>query len=217
MSMKIEQINMVKQQLRPGDVLDESILALFNEVLREDFVPIPFKDFAYSDIQLDLPHQQRMMTPLEEASLLQALRLSGNETVLEIGTGTGFLTALLSRLCKKVISIDYFQDFTNSAREKLSQYECNNVELFTADASHGFYQKAPYDAVIFTGAIESLSETTRLQVIPGGQIFSIIGKGPVMHGQLHRLDHQEVWSSTLIFETNLPALIDPSNHQPFVF
>jgi protein-L-isoaspartate(D-aspartate) O-methyltransferase len=217
MSMEIERINMIKQQLRTGDVLDESILALYEEVPREEFVPSQFKEFAYSDMQFELPHQQRMMTPLEEATLLQALQLSGNETVLEIGTGSGFLTALLSRLCKKVISIDYFSDFTNKARDKLRQHECNNVELFTADASHGFYEKAPYDVVIFTGAIESLTETIRLQVIPGGQIFAIIGKGSIMQGQLHRLNHQNTWSSSTIFETQLPGLIDPSVHQPFVF
>ena len=106
MNIQSTRINMVKQQLRTGDVLNSSILDLYTEIPREEFVPNQFKHFAYSDMQIDLAHEQRMMTPLEEAKLLQALDLRGNEVVLEVGTGTGFLTALLSRLCKKVISID---------------------------------------------------------------------------------------------------------------
>ena len=108
MNVQSTRINMIKQQLRTGDVIDESILELFREIARDEFVPAKYKDFAYSDMQLELAHQQRMMTPLEEAKILQALNLTGNETVLEVGTGTGFLTALLSRRCKKLISVDNY-------------------------------------------------------------------------------------------------------------
>lgn len=217
MSMQIEQTNMIKQQLRTGDVLNESILALYDKIPRAEFVPNHLRHFAYSDMQLELGHQQRMMTPLEEAKLLQALNLKGHETVLEVGTGTGFLTALLSHLCKQVISIDYFQDFTASAKVKLEQHQCDNVTLVTGNGCHGWFEKAPYDVVILTGAIDAITESLKLQILPGGQLFAIVGRAPVMQGQLHQLNHQNEWSMDIIFETYLPPLIDPLKRQDFVF
>ena len=217
MNIEVERTNMITQQLRTGNVLNEQILALFSEIPRHQFVPNHLQHFAYSDMQIELPHQQRMMTPLEEALLLQALNLSGSETVLEVGTGSGFLTALLSRLCKKVISIDYFQDLTVAAAHHLNQRECNNVELFTGDACHGWFDKAPYDVMILTGAVEALTETQKLQVLPGGKLFAIMGKNPIMQGQLHNLSHQDKWSVDVIFETCLPPLIDCLKSNEFVF
>lgn len=210
-------INMVKQQLRTGEVLDQTILELYKEIPRDEFVPNQFKHFAYSDMQIQLAHQQRMLTPLEEATILQALALRGDEVVLEIGTGTGFFTALLSRLCKKVISVDCYADFTNYASKKLNQYKCTNIELLTGDASNGWLDGAPYDAIVFTGAIESLTDTHRLQLLPGGSLFAIVGKNPVMQGQLHRLDHNDTWQKNVLFETNIPLLITGVKPSNFVF
>lgn len=217
MTSQNARLNMVKQQLRAGDVLDEAILDLFEELPRHKFVPTAMQDFAYSDMQIPLAHGQRMMTPLEEGILIQALALQGHETVLEIGTGSGFLTALLSRRCKKVLSIDYYPEFTQQARAKLNEYNCSNVELLTADACRGWLDKAPYDVVIFTGASEALNETQRLQVLPGGKLFAIIGKEPIMQGQLHTLDHNGQWYTKLLFETSIPPLIDKLKPKEFVF
>ncbi|WED42235.1 protein-L-isoaspartate O-methyltransferase family protein [Legionella cardiaca] len=217
MTSQNARINMVKQQLRTGDVLDETILALYEEIPRHEFVPHNLQHFAYSDLQITLAHEQRMMTPLEEGILLQALALQGHETVLEVGTGTGFLTALLSKLCKKVISVDYFSDFTNDARRKLHKHHCTNVELITGDACRGWLDKAPYDVMVFTGSIEALTETHRLQLLPGGRLFAIIGKEPVMQGQLHSLDYDGKWHAKLLFETNIPPLIDKLKPKEFVF
>lgn len=217
MNVEVERINMITQQLRTGDVLNEQILTLFNEIPRHNFVPSHLQHFAYSDMQIELSHQQRMMTPLEEAMLLQALDLLGSETVLEVGTGSGFLTALLSRLSKKVISVDYFQDLTVNAANHLRQHECSNVELFTGDACHGWFDRAPYDVIVLTGAIEAITETHKLQVLPGGKLFAIVGKSPIMQGQLHRLSHDNTWSVEVIFETCLPPLIDHLKLTDFVF
>lgn len=209
--------NMIKQQLRTGNVLDERVLALYNDVPRDKFLPFKFQSFAYSDMQIPLPHEQCMMTPLEEALLLQSLALKSHETVLEIGTGSGFLTALLSRLCKKVISVDYYADFTLNARRKLAEQQCSNVELFTGDASQGWLDLAPYDVIVFTGALEALTEIQRLQLLPGGRLFAIMGTQPVMQGQLHELDHDGVWHERLVFETCLPPLINNLKQNNFVF
>ncbi|MDI9818144.1 MULTISPECIES: protein-L-isoaspartate O-methyltransferase [unclassified Legionella] len=210
-------INMVKQQLRTGDVLDETILALYDEIPRQEFVPHNFQHFAYSDMQIPLAHNQRMMTPLEEGKLLQALALSGKETVLEVGTGTGFLTALLSKLCKKVITVDYYSDFTNSARRKLHEHQCMNVELITGDASRGWLEKAPYDVMVFTGSLEHITETQRLQLLPGGKLFAIVGKEPIMQGRIYHLQPDGQWEIKELFETSIPPLIDKLKPREFVF
>ncbi|MDP1602922.1 MAG: protein-L-isoaspartate O-methyltransferase [Legionella sp.] len=210
-------LNMVKQQLRTGDVLDDTILALFEEFSREEFVPHAMRPFAYSDMQIPLAHHQRMMTPLEEGRILQALKLRGHETILEVGTGTGYLTAMLSRLGQTIISVDYFQEFTHTARKKLEQYNCSNVELITGDGCRGWLDKAPYDVVILTGAIETITETHRLQVLPGGKLVAIVGKEPVMQCLLLTLDHMGNWTQELLFETCIPPLINQLKPKEFVF
>lgn len=210
-------INMIKQQLRTNNVLNESILALYDEVPRHEFVPEQFAHFAYSDMQIHLGHGQRMLTPLEESLILQALALTGKETVLEVGTGSGFFTALLSQRCKKVISIDDCPEFTKYAAAKLKAHHCDNVTLITGDASHGWLEQAPYDVVVFTGAIKQVTETHKLQIVPGGKLFAIEGDKPIMQGRLYSLDHDERWSEQTLFETEIPKLNDPLESKEFIF
>lgn len=217
MSNYIARTNMIKQQLRTGNVLDERVLALFEQMPRDEFVPPEMTSFAYSDMQIPLANNQRMMTPLEEALLLESLALQGHEVVLEIGTGSGFLTAMLSRLCKKVVSVDYYAEFTKNAQHKLQSHDCLNIDLYTGDAIQGWLDFAPYDVIVFTGAIEKLTDIQRLQLLPGGRLFTIIGKGPVMQAQLHRLDHQQQWTQKIIFETALPSLVEHRKPNSFDF
>ena len=192
-------------------------MSLYDGVHRDEFMPSALRSFAYSDMQIPLAHGQCMMTPLEEALLLESLALQGHEVVLEIGTGTGFLTALLSRLCKKVISVDFYPDFTLNAGRKLADHQCSNVALFTGDAALGWLDLAPYDVIVFTGAINGLNDIQRLQLLPGGKLFAIVGKKPVMQGQLHSLDHHGKWDMNVIFETCLPPIIDAVKHNTFDF
>jgi protein-L-isoaspartate(D-aspartate) O-methyltransferase len=208
---------MIKQQLRTNDILDERILELYELVPREVFVPEAYAPFAYSDMQIPLSRDQRMLTPLEESIILQALKLNGHETVLEIGTGSGFFTALLSHLCKHVISVDCYPEFTDQARVKLKAHQCDNVQLLTGDASRGWLDAAPYDVVVFTGAIEHVTESLKLHILPGGSLFCITGKAPNMKASLHRLDHEGKWSHELLFETEIPELVDQLKTKEFVF
>lgn len=217
MSIHSARINMIKQQLRTGDVLNESILDLYDLIPRHEFVPEQYEQFAYSDMQIPLGHGQRMLTPLEEGIILQALDLKGTETVVEIGTGSGFLTAMLSKLCKNLISIDYFSEFTLSAARKLEKHNCTNIELITGDACRGWLEKAPYDVMVFTGSIEKLTETHRLQILPGGKLFVIEGRLPVMQARLYQLDHDGVWTESMLFETDIPPLVDQLKPKEFVF
>ncbi|BCA96428.1 protein-L-isoaspartate O-methyltransferase [Legionella antarctica] len=217
MSNHSARINMVKQQLRTGDVLNESILNLYDLIPRHEFVPEHLAHFAYSDMQIPLAHGQRMLTPLEEGKILQGLELLGTETVLEVGTGSGFLTAMLSKLCKKVISIDYYPEFTLSAARKLQTHHCDNIELHTGDACRGWLEKAPYDVMVYTGALEKLNETHKLQILPGGKLFAIEGKSPVMQAFLYSLDHHDTWEKSMLFETDIPPLLDQLKPKEFVF
>lgn len=210
-------INMIKQQLRTGDVIDETILNLFQTVDRAAFVPAAYQPLAYSDLKIPLDHAQQMLTPLEEALILQSLELKGTETILEIGTGTGFLTALLSKQSKQVISVDYYPQFTSVAKNQCAQYSCHNIEFITGDGLQGWVDKAPYDVIVITGALPFLNDTHKLQVLLGGKIFAITGKSPIMSGILHQVDHSGQWTERLIFETNTPFLIDKQHHQQFVF
>ncbi len=217
MSTHIECLNMIKQQLRTGEVLDEPILDLYQSVPRVDFVPDRSAPFAYSDMQIQLPHNQKMMTPLEEARMLQCLKLKGDETILEVGTGTGFTTALLSKMANHVITVDYYPEFTERAKEKLDKFNIHNVTLLTGDASNGWLESAPYDVIVMTGSVEAITETHRLQLLPGGKLFAIIGKDPIMQAQLHTLDHDDTWHAQLIYETNLPPLINKLKSKEFEF
>lgn len=210
-------LNMVKQQLRTGDVLSDNILALYETLPRHDFVPQNAIDFAYSDLQIPLPHEQRMMTPLEEGRLLQALSLSGGEKVLEIGTGSGFLTALLSRLSKQVISLEYYEDLSRAAGLNLARHQCNNVELIHGDGCNGWLAAAPFDIIVMTSAVTFVPESLKLQVAAGGKLFAILGKAPAMRAMLYSVDHNDQWTETLLFNTNLPNLITPVQPNSFTF
>lgn len=217
MSKILSQTNMIKQQLRTGNVFDNRILDLIQNIDRDTFVPFDYRNFAYSDMQIPLAHQQRMLTPLEEGLILQALKLQGHETVLEIGTGTGYFSTLLSRCAKRVISIDYFDAFTQQAKKNAAAHGCSNIEFITGNGHNGWVNLAPYDAIVMTGGIPQLTDALKLQVCLGGKIFAIVGNRPVMAGNLYRVDHLNHWTNEVVFETDTPMLIDTSYQPSFVF
>lgn len=217
MNINFAQSNMIKQQLRTGNVLNNSVLNLYQALPRDSFVPRTYKQFAYSDYQIPLGHQQKMLTPLEEATILQALDLKGTETVLEIGTGCGYMTALLAQCAQHVVSVDYYRDITEQAQKNLDKFNINNVSLETGDAHRGWMENAPYDVIIITGAIPKLDDVFKLQIMRTGKIFAIIGQDSAMRGSLFTLDEQEQWIEKILFNTTVAPLIDPSPHTEFQF
>ncbi len=217
MNKQLAKNNLIKQQLRTNAVLDTSILDLYQSIDREAFVPPEYRAFAYSDMQIPLSHQQQMLTPLEEALILQALQLKGDERILEIGSGTGFFTALLSKRAQQIISIDFFETFTQRAQNNCTAQASTNIEFITGNGCQGWAARAPYDVVVFTGGIETITEIHKLQLQIGGKLFAIVGTPPAQSGNLYQIDATGKWSQQLIFETSTPLLSDKQRHQQFVF
>lgn len=209
--------NMIEQQIRPWEVLDPRVLALLSQLPREEFVPATHRNLAFADTELPLGHGQVMLSPRMEARLLQALDIRPSDTVLEIGTGGAYLTALLARSAQQVHSVDIFADFTASAGEKLAAHGITNVTLEAGDAATGWDPHAPYDVIAVTGSLPLFSDQIQQQLNVGGRLFMVVGQAPSMGALLiTRLGPAE-WTRESLFETDIPSLINAPAAQAFVF
>lgn len=215
MNFETARINMIEQQIRPWEVLDQTVLDHIAEIHREDFVPARLQQLALADVSLPLAHGQVTMTPKVEARVLQSLALKKTDKVLEIGTGCGYLTALLGKSAASVISVDIFPDFTREAMDKLARYHINNVTLESGDAIKGWDSHAPYDAIVVTGSVPSLPPCFQEQLAINGRLFVIVGQSPVMEAMLITRSGQQDWTSEVLFETDLPPLIGAANNNEF--
>ena len=206
MNFEQARFNMIEQQIRPWDVLDQRVLDLLAEVPREDFVPPQYRNLALVDMNLPLGHAEVMMSPKLEARLLQALDIKPFETVLEVGTGSGYLTALLSKLAKQVYSIEIIPEFIKSAQVKLADHGIINVTLEEGDAAQGWSLDAPYDVIVITGSLPLLSDTFKQSMNIGGRLFAIIGDSPSLEATLITRGGEFEWTEEGLFETDLAPL-----------
>ncbi|MCW5589644.1 MAG: protein-L-isoaspartate O-methyltransferase [Legionellales bacterium] len=209
--------NMIKNQINTWNVFDEKILDLFYQTPRELFVPVSQRHLAFTDTQIDLGHGQAMFTPKEEARMLQELAIKQSDHILEIGTGSGFCTALFARLAMKVVSVDIFKEFTQDAQHKLHQLHLNNVELITADASHGLNYPASFDVIAITGSLLKLPPRFQESLKIGGRIFCILGDGVAMNATLLTRISKQEWQRESLYETVTPRLLNALEPQRFVF
>lgn len=195
---------MVEQQVRPWEVLDFRVLDVIGSVKREDFAPPRHRKLAYADLALPLEHGEFMLKPVIEGRLLQALDLAPEHEVLEIGTGSGYLTACLARLARAVHSVDLHADFIDRARVRLQAAGLANVSLEAADALQ-FQPARQFDAVAVGGAVAEVPERFLSWVRPGGKLFVIRGRSPVQEAVLYtRAEHG--WAVESLFETDVPYL-----------
>ncbi len=217
--MDVEQarFNMIEQQIRPWDVLDPQVLNLLREFPREAFVPDQYKALAFVDMNIPLDHGQKMMQPKMEARLLQELSLTDRDKVLEIGTGSGYLTGLLANLARSVDTVDIFTDFIATARGKLTAHDLNNIDYFEGDAAQGWDGNGPYDAIIITGSMPTLPESYKLNLSMNGRLIAVIGQAPVMAAVLLQRLEENSWQEVSLFETSLPPLINAEPPSKFVF
>lgn len=198
--------NMVLQQIRTWDVLDQRVLDLLEAMPREDFVPEAYRNLAYADIGIPLGFSEVMMTPKVEARMLQALDIQPQESVLEIGTGSGFVTALLARLARYVYSVELHPEFTEAATRRLAEHEVVNVSLNTGDAARGWPNCGQVDVIAITGSLPILPAVFQESLNIGGRLFAIVGDSPAMTARIiTRLSASEFQSENL-FETDLQPL-----------
>jgi len=204
MNFELARAAMVEQQVRPWEVLDGRVLETIAAVPRELFVPEAQRQLAYVDMPLPLAHGETMMKPVLEGRLLQALALEAEDEVLEIGTGSGYITACLARMAREVVSVDLHEDFLHSAGERLQQSGLRNVRLQLADAL-SFKPNRLFDAVAVTAAVAELPEIFASWLKPGGRMFVICGQSPVQQA-LRMTRRSDSLHSESLFETDVPYL-----------
>jgi protein-L-isoaspartate(D-aspartate) O-methyltransferase len=209
--------NMVEQQVRPWEVLDPTVLDLVGEMPRDHFVPDAYKGLAYADIEIPLGDGQKMMFPRVEGRLLQALDIQPTDNILEIGTGSGYLTACLAKLGNKVISQEINPAFTEQARKRLSDLEIDNVELRTTDSLSDNIESGRFDAIAVTGSLPEMPETFKQRLNIGGRLFVVIGQSPVMTAYLVTRTGENEWQSEGLFETDIAPLVNAPVIRKFEF
>ena len=207
---------MIDQQVRAWSVLDANVLAALKAVPRELFVPEVFRSLAFADTEIPLGHDQRMMTPTIEGRLLQALQLAPGDKVLEIGTGSGFLTAVLAKLSATVTSIDIHDDFLDAAKRRFDENGIENIELLKMDGTKSL-PDGTFDAIAVTGSMQVLDPRLKNALNPGGRLFVVLGDAPAMTAtRITRTDANE-WRSDTLFETDLPPLVNGALPPQFSF
>ncbi|MEM7401925.1 MAG: protein-L-isoaspartate O-methyltransferase [Pseudomonadota bacterium] len=207
--MDIEQarFNMIEQQIRPWDVLDIDVLRVIEDTPRELFVPAKHKKLAFSDLEIPLTHDQNMMAPKIEARMLQALSIQPGDDILEIGTGSGFVTACLAKLGKHVDTIEYHEDLSEQAARNLSQQQLHNISHDVKDILNNPFSGKLYDAIAVTASMPVYNSMFEQYLKENGRLFVIAGNAPVMQAKLIRHVGKHGNTETNLFETNLLPLI----------
>jgi protein-L-isoaspartate(D-aspartate) O-methyltransferase len=209
--------NMVEQQIRPWEVLDPTVLDLLMRVHREDFVPDEHRALAFVDMEIPLGHGAAMLSPKLEARMLQELAVQSSDTILEIGTGSGYMTTLLASVGRHVYSVDIVPEFTRQATKRLASHGISNVTLATADAARGWDQHGPYDVIVLTGSVPVLPDSFQRSLNPGGRLLAVVGEPPAMQARLISCAHAGACRSVALFETCIAPLKNAQQPQRFVF
>ncbi len=217
MSVESAQSNMLQQQIRARGVLDDRILHLLAQTPRELFVPSAFQSEAYADMAIPLAHEQCMLTPYQEAKILDSVMVGAGEQVLEVGTGTGYLTALLAKQARQVVSIDIFNTFAKQAQSKFEQLGIYNVSCVTGDASQGWDSPMPLDVIVLSGSLPELPKPFLESMSLGARLFAFIGETPVVQAVLVTRVSAKNWQHEVVFETDILPLLQPHAAQKFVF
>jgi protein-L-isoaspartate(D-aspartate) O-methyltransferase len=215
MNFEVARTQMLGQQLRAWEVLDDRVLRAFAETPREDFVPREYRDLAFADAEIPLGHGQTMLAPKVEGRIAQALQVERIDDVLVVGTGSGYFTACLARLAKRVTSVDIFPDLVASAEPKIAACGIRNVELKVADVLTWSYRER-FDAIAVTGSIPELDPRFVEMLRTQGRLFVVVGRKPAMEAQLLTLQPTGGTTTASLFETVLTPLINAERPEPFV-
>ena len=198
--------NMVEQQIRPWQVLDKAVLNVLSHVPRELFVPQAYQALAYTDTELPLGYGQTMVPPRVDARLMHDLHLTGTEKVLEIGTGSGYLAALLAGRAQRVVSLEINPELAATARANLQRAGITNVDVRVADGSAGAAGDAPFDAIVLGGSVSEVPQALLQQLKVGGHLIAIVGQDPVMVATSYTRTAETAWSSKALWDHTAPRL-----------
>ena len=216
MNIDYARLQMVNQQVRGWNVYDEDVLEMLKSLPREDFVPQGYESLAFADMAIPLGHGESMMTPTIEGRLLQALGLGGSERVLEIGTGSGFMTACLAKLASHVTSVDIHADFVDRAAAKLEGAGIDNIALLSMDATREL-PEGRFDAIAVTGSIQTFDPRFVAALEDGGRLFVVVGDAPAMEAKLIERKSEHDWQTVSLFETDLKPLVHGARPVEFSF
>jgi protein-L-isoaspartate(D-aspartate) O-methyltransferase len=217
MNLEQARFNMVEQQIRPWEVLDQDVLDLLYVVRREDFVPADYRALAFSDIEIPLGDGERMWAPKIEARVLQALGAKKSERALEVGTGSGYFAALLAHCVHHVTSVEINPRLKAMGDENLKRQGIDNVTVELGDAAQGWTAHAPYDIIVITGSLPVLPQQFLDHLKPEGRLFAIVGDAPVMEARLITCTGPGSHRSVNLFETSFPPLRNAPQPKRFSF
>jgi len=221
MNTEKARFNMIQQQIRPWDVLDPGVLELLSVVKREDFVPAKHKDLAFADVEIPLKANakpgQTMFQPRVEARMLQELAIRNTDKVLEIGTGSGYMAALLAAKAEFVYSVEIDPELVELARSNLLKADVANVSVDPGDGSQGWSLYAPYDVIVVSGSMPYLPEALLQQLKVGGRLVAIVGEEPSMEAQLVKRTDENAFTTTNLFETVVAPLVNAPQRAKFIF
>jgi len=215
--MREARFNMIEQQIRTWEVLDPVVLELFNQVPRENFVAESQQGLAFADVELPIGCGQTMLSPKIEGRILQALSVKKTDKVLLVGTGSGYLTALLATQAKHVHAVEIHQELSDIAKTRLQKQNIHNVTLYVGDAANGFAEAAPYDVIVFTGSMPLRPTTAENMLNVGGRLFAVIGEMPIMQATLTQRVSEDAFRHDVLFETCLPPLVNAPQVTKFEF
>ena len=221
MNLEKARFNMVEQQIRPWEVLDQDVQELLYAVRREEFAPQAYRALAFADVEIPLDQGQSvgaaMLAPKIEARALQALQVRKTDKVLEIGTGSGYMAALLAVHADRVWSVEIVPELAKIARENLLRQNIARVTVETGDAALGWPAHAPYDVIMVSGSLPLLPKELLAQLKVGWRLFAIVGAAPVMTAQLVTRTGEDSYGSDDLFETLAPPLVNAQHPDRFVF
>ena len=218
-AMNIEQarFNMIEQQIRTWEVLDQNILSLLSVVKREDFVPPVYQSMAFVDTQVPLPDGQSMLEPKVEARLLQELAVQRHERVLEVGAGSGYMAALLAHRAQHVTTLELHPELARMASANLKRAWILNATVVEADASAGLAVEGPFDVIVLSGSVAELPRALLAQLKPGGRLVAVVGQLPIMRAVLVTRGADAGHATVELFDTVAPRLVGFGEPSRFTF
>jgi len=217
MNFEQARFNMIEQQIRTWEVLDPEVLELLSLVKREDFVPAGLRELAFADLELPLGHEESMMQPKVEARILQELAILAHENVYEVGTGSGYLTALMARRARHVTSAEIHPDLLAGAGDNLRRAGIANVTLLQGDSARAALAESAFDVIVLTGSTPILPQALLERLLPGGRLFAVLGDAPVMKAVVVRQPVAGAFQHAELFETMLKPLVNAAQPPRFRF